>query len=375
MDVSNTKKFNHLSLCTGYGGIDLGLERVLPSLRAIAFCEIEKYAIENLIHKMEQEQLTPAPIWTNLKTFPFKQFLGHVDILSGGFPCQPFSTGGYTRADTDPRHLFPYIKQGIIECRPAFVFLENVPGIITSTLQGTDWNDPQGTPVLLHVCRELERIGYQVKIGIFSAREIGLPHTRKRVFILGKRFDIKKEKLKEFFKLFRQPIKNDGNSQWKLSNLIHKIKKDDRKKSPINSGKKYVLQKVSLRTRASLDYNKSIAIPVGRDRKQFFFEPPRTIFRNSKIDARRNRSNQTTTTTDNTSRYDHVTDQEISNLQREYQSEMGRNVDGVTNRMDYEELKVDFSSIEEELALLGNGVIPDVAEKAFRHLFNLLLND
>jgi DNA (cytosine-5)-methyltransferase 1 len=177
-NVDNTKKLTHLSLCTGYEGIGLGLKRVLPNVREIAYVEIEAYAVFNLAKKIEQGWLSKAPIYTNLKTFPYRKFRGQVDILSGGFPCQPFSVAGAKRATEDPRHLFPYIAEGIRECRPRIVFLENVEGIITQ-------KTGDGEPVLKYVLRTLEQLGYRATAGIFSASEVGLPHQRKRVFILG----------------------------------------------------------------------------------------------------------------------------------------------------------------------------------------------
>jgi len=99
--------------------------------------------------------------------------------------CQPFSCAGARGGDEDPRHLFPAILAGIRICRPAIVFLENVEGIISAKLAGSGWNDPAGTPVLLHVLRELERVGYRATAGIFSASEVGAPHQRKRVFIMA----------------------------------------------------------------------------------------------------------------------------------------------------------------------------------------------
>lgn len=169
---------NHLSLCTGYEGIGQGLRRVLPTLREIAYSEIEDYAIANLVAKIEEGRLHPAPIFTNLKTLPFREFLGKVSILSGGFPCQPFSQAGLRKATDDPRHLYPYIAEGISQCKPAFVFLENVQGIISATTH-------EGESVLHYVCRDLESRGYKVSWGVFSAEECGFPHQRKRVFILG----------------------------------------------------------------------------------------------------------------------------------------------------------------------------------------------
>jgi DNA (cytosine-5)-methyltransferase 1 len=196
-DVDNPKAatgtIRHLSLCAGYGGIDIGLRRVLPGLRTVCYSEIEIFAINNLVEKMQQcpDLLHPAPIWTNLKTLPLRELgeiLGSNSLISGGFPCQPFSCAGARLGDEDPRHLFPYIKNAIRVIQPRIVFLENVQGIVSAKLRGNHWGDPEGTPVLLHVLRELERVGYRATAGIFSAEvDAGLPHQRKRVFILGER--------------------------------------------------------------------------------------------------------------------------------------------------------------------------------------------
>jgi len=178
VDTTKENTITHLSLCTGYEGIGKGLRRVLPNVREIAYVEIEAFAIANLVNKMETQQLDAAPIYTNLKEFPYAEFRGQVDILSGGFPCQPFSQAGARKATEDPRHLFPYIAEGIRECQPRIVFLENVEGIISA--KTTD-----GESVLRYVLRTLEGLGYKATAGIFSASEVGFPHQRKRVFILG----------------------------------------------------------------------------------------------------------------------------------------------------------------------------------------------
>jgi len=178
VDTTKTNTITHLSLCTGYEGIGKGLRRVLPNVREIAYVEIEAFAIANLVNKMETQQLDAAPIYTNLKEFPYGKFRGEVDILSGGFPCQPFSQAGARKATEDPRHLFPYIAEGIRECQPRIVFLENVEGIISA--KTTD-----GESVLRYVLRTLEGLGYKATAGIFSASEVGFPHQRKRVYILG----------------------------------------------------------------------------------------------------------------------------------------------------------------------------------------------
>ena len=178
MDSTKTNIINHLSLCTGYEGIGNGLRRVLPNVREIAYVEIEAFAIANLVNKIETGRLHQAPIYTNLKSFPYRKFRGLVDIISGGFPCQPFSQAGVRKATEDPRHLFPFIAKGIRECQPRIVFLENVEGILSCKTQ-------DGEPVLQYVLRTLEEMGYRATAGIFSASEVGAPHQRKRVFILG----------------------------------------------------------------------------------------------------------------------------------------------------------------------------------------------
>ena len=180
LNVDTTKTINHLSLCSGYEGIGSGLSRVLPTLRNIAYVEREGFPAANLVAKMEAGALAPAPVHTDVKTFPFAEFRGCVDILSGGFPCQPFSSAGKRKGVEDPRHLFPYIAEGIRQCQPSIVFLENVEGILSC-------RTGDGEPVLQYVLRTLEGMGYRATAGVFSATEVGAPHQRKRVYILAHR--------------------------------------------------------------------------------------------------------------------------------------------------------------------------------------------
>ena len=168
MDTSQT---NHLSFCAGYGGIDLALKSVVPDGRTIAYVEIEAFAIANLVAKMEAGELDQAPVWTDVKTFPAEEFHGLVDIISGGYPCQPFSAAGKRRGTEDPRHLWPYIRRAIRVIQPGRVFLENVEGHISLGLST--------------VISDLDEDGYRATWGIFSAAECGAPHQRKRVFIMA----------------------------------------------------------------------------------------------------------------------------------------------------------------------------------------------
>jgi len=160
-----------ISFCSGYAGIERGLDLAGINHRVIAYCEIESYAIANLVSKMESGQLDPAPIYTDLKTFPGHLFRDCVDIITGGYPCQPFSAAGKRLGEKDPRHLWPYIREHIHTIQPARVFLENVEGHISMGLSS--------------VISDLEEDSYGATWGIFSAREVGAPHQRKRVYILA----------------------------------------------------------------------------------------------------------------------------------------------------------------------------------------------
>ena len=126
--------------------------------------------------------MVPAPVWTDLKTLPAHCFRDRVDVLTGGYPCQPFSQAGKRRGADDPRHLWPHIKRHIETIRPVRCFFENVEGHISLGLR--------------EVIEDLEGLGYETTWGVFSAAEVGAPHQRKRVYILahadGKRLSEKK---------------------------------------------------------------------------------------------------------------------------------------------------------------------------------------
>jgi len=160
-----------ISFCSGYGGIERGLDLCGVKHRVLAYVEIEAYCIANLVAKMEAGELPPAPIFTDLKKFPAEIFRGKVSILTSGYPCQPFSAAGKRLGEDDPRHLWPHIRRHIESIRPSRVFFENVEGHISLGLSS--------------VISDLEEDGYRSAWGIFSAREVGAPHQRKRVYIMA----------------------------------------------------------------------------------------------------------------------------------------------------------------------------------------------
>ena len=119
-----------LSFCSGYGGLERGLELAGFEHRVIAYVEIEAFAIALLVKKMEEGKVPAAPVYTDIKTFPSEIFRDKVSLIIGGYPCQPFSSAGKKKGDKDPRHLWPYIRRHIKSIRPIQCLFENVQGHI-----------------------------------------------------------------------------------------------------------------------------------------------------------------------------------------------------------------------------------------------------
>ena len=188
---------NVLSMCTGYGGLDLAFHGVFPQSSTVAYCEIESFACANLISKMEKgltDQV--APIWTDLTSFPYKLFEDRIDAVVAGFPCQPFSRVNTKKETTDSnKHLFPNIMRGVLEMNcPSIVFFENVTGILDygwskngkpKGLASDTQFEREGDTVLYYCLREMERAGYYVTAGVFNCEEVGAPMARERVYLLG----------------------------------------------------------------------------------------------------------------------------------------------------------------------------------------------
>ena len=156
---------NVLSLFSGIGGIDLGLERA--GMRTVAFCEREPAAQHWL-----REHWPEVPIFNDVCTLSGQSFRGTVDLIAGGFPCQPFSVAGRQKGTQDERHLWPHFARLIGEIRPRWVLAENVPGIRTIAAD--------------LVLEDLEKLGYTAWPLVVGADDVGAPHRRKRVWIVAR---------------------------------------------------------------------------------------------------------------------------------------------------------------------------------------------
>jgi len=162
-----------LSLCSGAGGLELGLKLAVPGSRTVCYVEGEAYAAAQLAARMEDETMDAAPVWSDVKTFDPEPWRGCVDIITAGYPCQPFSIAGAKRAEKDPRHLWPYIREIVSTIEPRVCFFENVSHHLRLGFE--------------QVHDDLRSMGYRVATGLFTAEEIGAPHKRERLFILAYR--------------------------------------------------------------------------------------------------------------------------------------------------------------------------------------------
>lgn len=167
-------RLNTLATCAGYGGIELGLSFLEPALRVICYVEREAFAAANLVAKMEAGLMDEAPIWSDIATFRgnvARPFVGKVDLVTGGIPCQPFSCAGKQEGIEDERWLWPDFWRCVRDVGARILFLENVRGFVQTGLG--------------HILSDLASAGWLAEWDLFSAREIGAPHKRERVFLLA----------------------------------------------------------------------------------------------------------------------------------------------------------------------------------------------
>ena len=162
-------KLRHLDLFSGIGGFSLGLEST-GGFETVAFCDIEKYCLQVL-----EKRFPGVPRYTDIKELNYDKIksdgLFPIDIITGGYPCQPFSVAGRKKGEEDPRHLWPEMFRLIKELRPSWVIGENVSGHIKLGLDT--------------VLENLESEDYSARTFSISASSVGAKHKRERVWIVA----------------------------------------------------------------------------------------------------------------------------------------------------------------------------------------------
>lgn len=158
----------HLSLFSGIGGIDIAAE--WAGFTTICFVEIDPFC-----QKVLQKHWPDTPITEDIRDVKGKEFES-VDLITGGFPCQPFSVAGKRKGTSDNRYLWPEMFRVIREIKPSWVVAENVYGLINL----------QGGMVLQQAYSDLESEGYEtIPPIILPACGVDAPHQRYRVFIVA----------------------------------------------------------------------------------------------------------------------------------------------------------------------------------------------
>ncbi|MCB1902500.1 MAG: DNA cytosine methyltransferase [Rhodocyclaceae bacterium] len=153
----------HLDLFSGIGGFALAAR--WAGIETVAFCEIEEFP-----RKVLAKNFPGVPIHHDIHDLDGSEYAG-IDLITGGYPCQPFSLAGKRRGTEDDRHLWPEMRRVIAHARPAWVVCENVYGHIT-----------MGLDEMLH---DLEGEGYAARPFVVPAAAVGADHRRDRVWVVA----------------------------------------------------------------------------------------------------------------------------------------------------------------------------------------------
>jgi DNA (cytosine-5)-methyltransferase 1 len=161
-------ELNHLGLFEGIGGFSLAAQWM--GWETKAWCEINPFCQTVLKHHFPK-----AECFEDIKLANFEKFKGEIDIITGGFPCQPYSSAGKRKGKEDERHLWPYMLKTIRAVQPRWVVGENVLGLV-------NWN---GGLVFHEVQTDLEAAGYEVFPYVLPAASVNAPHRRDRVWFIA----------------------------------------------------------------------------------------------------------------------------------------------------------------------------------------------
>jgi len=164
----------HGSLFSGIGGFDLAAEWM--GWENVFHCEWNPFGQKVLKHYWPK-----AESFNDITKSDFTKYANQIDILTGGFPCQPYSSAGQRKGKEDERHLWPHMLRAIQEISPRYIVGENVRGLL-------NWN---GGMVFDEVCVDLENNGYQVAPVVIPACGVNAPHQRERIWFIASNTEFK----------------------------------------------------------------------------------------------------------------------------------------------------------------------------------------
>ena len=194
----------HASLFSGIGGAEIAASWL--GWKNLFHCEIQEFQRKVLAYWFPE-----SISYEDITKTDFRQWRGKVDILTGGFPCQPFSMAGKRLGAKDDRYLWPHMLRAIREIQPAWIVGENVAGILSMVQPGKDIK-MERSPYIFEesyiyrkeqqftieaICEDLESAGYSVQPFVIPACAVGAPHRRDRVWIIAHRTNARSESVQQ----------------------------------------------------------------------------------------------------------------------------------------------------------------------------------
>lgn len=185
--MSHDKELTHIDLFSGIGGMSLASG--WAGFRTVVFCEKDEFC-QKVLHK----HWPSVPIMPDIRDFRGRDYRGST-LLTGGFPCQPFSHCGKLRGKNDDRYLWPAMLEVIRDARPSWVVVENVSNLIKMAIET--------------VVADLEKERYNCVVALLPAHGIGAPHRRRRTFVVAQSLDTDSDGVG----LYRETLHPYGESQ------------------------------------------------------------------------------------------------------------------------------------------------------------------
>ena len=204
----DTAPMNYLSLFTGAGGGDLAAQHLHnPQWRCLGYVEWDDYCQRVIAQRIEDGLLDRAPIFGDVREFvesgAAAEYRGVADVVTGGFPCQPFSVAGKGLGADDPRNMWPATLGVLRAVRPRFAFLENVPGLLAGPYWGT-------------ILGDLAKAGYDAEWVVLGASDVDAPHRRKRLWVVahaaGQQDDAEHDRPRGLGMRGRQPVETGSEA-------------------------------------------------------------------------------------------------------------------------------------------------------------------